>query len=263
MVANNTATTSSNQIHEDSVARALGFRGGLVPGVDVYAYLTQGPVRMWGRAWLDRGTITARFVRPVYDGDIVGVTMRADPEGSPCIHMTLADSGGTVCATATAGLPATAPPLPDTAVWADVPPARESPEATPKALAPGTPLALAPHGFHAALADNYLDDVREVHPLYRLEGVAHPAWLLRDANYVLSANVVLGPWIHVESSVQHHGLVRDGQVVSARAMVVAEWGHKGHRFVRLDVVHLAEDRPVARSDHTAIYRPRAVTGGER
>ena len=75
---------------------------------------------------------------------------------------------------------------------------------------------------------------------------------------MLSANVVLGPWIHVESIVQHHDVVHDGEVVSARAIVTSEWEHKGHRFVELDVLHLADDRPVARTAHTAIYQPRNV-----
>jgi hypothetical protein len=39
VVAFNTATASTNKIHDDQVAQQLGFRGGLVPGVDVYAYL--------------------------------------------------------------------------------------------------------------------------------------------------------------------------------------------------------------------------------
>jgi hypothetical protein len=94
--------------------------------------------------------------------------------------------------------------------------------------------------------------------IFREEGLAHPGWILRDANYVLSANVVLGPWIHVSSTVQHHGLVHDGDELSARAIVTAEWERKGHRFVTLDVLHLVGDRPVARSEHTAIYRPRGT-----
>jgi len=31
--ARNTSTSSENKIHDDAVARAYGFRGGLVPGV--------------------------------------------------------------------------------------------------------------------------------------------------------------------------------------------------------------------------------------
>ena len=101
----NTATASANKIHDDAVAAALGFRGGLVPGVDVYAYLTQAPVREWGRAWLERGTISARFHQPVYDGDLVEVA--PDPEGGAGA-LVLSDSAGGVCARATVAMPATA-----------------------------------------------------------------------------------------------------------------------------------------------------------
>ena len=44
LVAYNTAIASDNKIHDDSVAHQFGFKGGLVPGVDVYAYLCWGPV---------------------------------------------------------------------------------------------------------------------------------------------------------------------------------------------------------------------------
>ena len=43
----NTAKASENKIHDDAVARRFGFRGGLVPGVDVYAYMTHLPVARW------------------------------------------------------------------------------------------------------------------------------------------------------------------------------------------------------------------------
>ena len=39
----NTAKESDNKIHDDAVARRFGFTGGLVPGVDVYAYMTHLP----------------------------------------------------------------------------------------------------------------------------------------------------------------------------------------------------------------------------
>ena len=252
VVAFNTATESTNKIHDDEVASALGFRGGLVPGVDVYAYLTQAPVREWGRAWLERGTITARFHEPVYDGDALQVEAGAEP-GS----LVLSDPRRQVCARASVELPTIAPAV-DPELWPRTRTLLDPPPASPESLAPGTALVLAGHTFRAEHAGQYLDAVREVHPLYRLEGIAHPGWILRDANYVLSSNVRLGPWIHVSSTVQHLGLVRDGEEMSARATVAEEWERKGHRFVRLDVLHLADDRPVARTDHTAIYRPRGT-----
>ncbi len=74
VTAYNTSKHSENKIHDDTVARRFGFRGGLVPGVDVFAYMTHLPVAKWGRAFLERGLIEARFVKPVYDGEIAEVT---------------------------------------------------------------------------------------------------------------------------------------------------------------------------------------------
>jgi acyl dehydratase len=76
---------------------------------------------------------------------------------------------------------------------------------------------------------------------------------------VLRHNVVLGPWIHVGSTVQHFAAARVGQTISARARVTANYDHKGHRFVELDILVLADDGiAVAHIAHTAIYRPRQV-----
>src|SRR5262245_25232286 len=38
--ARNTSSSSENKIHDEQIAREYGFRGALVPGVTVYAYLT-------------------------------------------------------------------------------------------------------------------------------------------------------------------------------------------------------------------------------
>jgi hypothetical protein len=252
LIAFNTATASANKIHDDEVARRFGFRGGLVPGVDVYAYLCHPPVETWGRTWLERGTMRARFHQPVYDGHRVDIT--PGPDGRLELH----DEAGELCADGIATLPDQPAPPPDPADWPDVEQAGDPPLASPEVLAPGTPLGLNPHGFHADRAGEYLAEVRETAPVFAAEGIAHPGWILRDANYVLSANVRLGPWIHVESIVQHHDVVHDGEEVTARAVVTREWEHKGHRFVELDVLHLASLRPVARTTHTAIYRPRAA-----
>jgi hypothetical protein len=251
VVAHNTATTSANKIHDDVVAASLGFAGGLVPGVDVYAYLCHPPAARWGLDWLRHGAMRARFHSPVYDGRTVQVR---SPDGE---RLELRDDEGGLCAegASTLGQPL-APP--DPADWPDVPQAVAPPPASPEVLVPGTALGLEPHGFRADRHVEYLADVREELPLYRAARVAHPGWVLRDANYVLSSNVRLGPWIHVESVVQHFATVEDGQQVGCRAIVTGEWEHKGHRFVRLDVLHTAEGRPVARTDHTAIYRPRGT-----
>src|SRR6202000_1076783 len=79
--AYNTAKQSENKMHDDAVARRFGFSGGLVPGVDVMAYMMHVPVAKWGRPFLERGLIEARFVKPVYDGEIAEVSAVKDAGG--------------------------------------------------------------------------------------------------------------------------------------------------------------------------------------
>jgi hypothetical protein len=113
--------------------------------------------------------------------------------------------------------------------------------------------------FDATVAGEYLTAVREDLPLYAESGVAHPGWVLRQANSVLASNVALGPWIHVSSDVTLLGIVRDGASIDVRAAVRAEYERRGHRFVELDVVVLADDEIVQRIAHTAIHTPRRLT----
>ncbi len=103
--AYNTSKQSENKIHDDAVAKRFGFSGGLVPGVDVMAYMLHLPVSKWGRAFLERGLIEARFVKPVYDGETADVTGE-ESDGGLAIRV---ESRGQLCATGSASLPASAP----------------------------------------------------------------------------------------------------------------------------------------------------------
>ena len=132
------------------------------------------------------------------------------------------------------------------------------PVPTPDTLAPGTVLGTLGAHYRADRAPEYLDLIDDRIHLYRGDGaVAHPGWLLRFANYALSENVRLGPWIHVESAVQNFRDVHDGDDVSARARVVDRFERKGHQLVTLDVLLVVdEEEPAMHVRHTAIYQPR-------
>ncbi len=89
-------------------------------------------------------------------------------------------------------------------------------------------------------------------------GWAHPAFTLSLANWVLAANVRLGPWIHVESRVRHHEAVSLGTSLVVEASVEDLFERRGHEFVDLDVVaYGVEGRPVFSAFHRAIYQLRA------
>ncbi|CAA9213907.1 MAG: hypothetical protein AVDCRST_MAG50-336 [uncultured Acidimicrobiales bacterium] len=263
LMAHNTATTSQNKIHDDDVAKRFGFTGGLVPGVDVYAYLSQPVAAAWGTDWLERGSLQGRFVKPVYEGEEIEVVPgpEVEDDGGRTVSLEIRNPAGERCAEGSARLSATAPAGVDISAWPEVVQAAEPPAASPASLAVGTAFGFADVGFHADEAMSYLDDVRDPLPLYREERVAHPGWLLRLANRVLATNVRLGPWIHVGSDTQHLGLLRDGERVGARSLVTREWEKGGHRFVELDVLlarFSGDGGPIARIAHTAIYQPRGA-----
>ncbi len=123
LLARNTSKESENAIHDDAVAKKYGFSGGLVPGVTVYAYMTHPLVAAWGPQWLERGTATVRFVKPVLDEDetlVAGTASR--PAGGPLsATVTVSTGSGGLCSTGTATLPDSPPSAPDTARYGTAP----------------------------------------------------------------------------------------------------------------------------------------------
>ena len=254
--AYNTAKASENKIHDDETARRFGFRGGLVGGVHVYAYMAHLPVQRWGRAWLERGTGDCRFAKPVYEGDIAEIS--AD-ETANALALKVT-SMGVLCATGSAALPDAAP-SPSVAEFSHAtPPAHDArPPADERSLPVGRWLGMTPLHVTAEFAAQDLKDTRETDPLYAAEGIVHPGTILRCCNWVLSHNVVLPAWMHVGSTVQNLGVARIGDTLGARAKVTQNYEHKGHKFVEIDALVLANDRtPLARVTHIAIYRPRQL-----
>lgn len=242
VTARNPATESENRIHSDDVAARYGFRGGLVPGVTVYGYVATGLAA--DPQWVARGGAEVRFRRPCYDGDLLEVTL-GDDGG---IEVRARDE---VCVTGRATTGTTGPDEPDVTSADSAPDVGQRPPASEITLAKGTVLGWIPLPADEEALSAYLAKV-SVSDWNR--DVLHPGMLLEGANWILTANVVLPPWIHVESSVAHRRAVRTGEPVEVHAAVADEWEHKGHRFVRLDVTWRSADEVVAAARHTAIWR---------
>lgn len=254
--ANNLSRASENRIHDDAVAQRFGFTGALVPGVEVHAYACHPVVARWGRDWLERGMIESRFLKPVYDQAMVTAGAEAQPDGRLAIRV---ESGGVLCATATAALPAAAEPAPALAdfPWSPPPAPEARPEASEATLAPGLRLCTAAEPMTREVLADYLAGIGETEPLYAAEGLVHPGLVLRLCNKALTQNVRLGPWIHVGSAARNLAPARLGEALAVHALVLANEDRKGHRIVELDALVVADGaRPVARVRHTAIWRVR-------
>ena len=133
----NTSTDSENKIHDDATAKRYGFAGGLVPGVTVYAYLTHPLAEGLGSAWLQRGTATVRFVKPVLDGEEVHVTGEItgrDPQQGLTATVRANTASAGECATLTATLPAGSPTPVNVALYPEAPLPAERPAGTPEHL---------------------------------------------------------------------------------------------------------------------------------
>jgi hypothetical protein len=103
-----------------------------------------------------------------------------------------------------------------------------------------------------------LDNLDERLPVYYgSEAVAHPFTLLGLANQILVRNYKLGPWIHAASDLINWSVASNGEEVSVRGRIADCFERKGHEFVVLDLLLVANNnRVVQQVRHTAIYRPR-------
>src|SRR3970282_2259723 len=118
--ARNTSAYAENKIHDDAVARRLGFRGGLVPGVTIYAYMTHPVVAALGPEWLERGTFSGRFRRPGYEKGVLPIPAReaARAEASITLEVTALNPQGEACALGMAALVrGSRPEIPDLAAY--------------------------------------------------------------------------------------------------------------------------------------------------
>ncbi len=250
--AYNTAKQSENKMHDDTVAKKFGFSGGLVPGVDVMAYMMHMPVARWGRAFLEHGLIDARFHKPVYDGEATEVT--AD-ENNGVLSIEVR-SRGDLCAAGTASLPAQAPSF-SLSDYRDVPVVAERKPVNAASYEVGKWLGTTPRRWAGDAASEYLADIRETDPIYTREGLGHPGLIQKVMNRVLVDNAILGPWIHVGSKMQLLSAAKTGDEITARAKVTANYDKKGHRFVEVDALAVANGTtPIAHCWHIAIYQPR-------
>lgn len=255
VAAFNTAKASENKIHDDATAQRFGFKGGLVGGVHVYAYMSHMPVAKWGKDWLVRGTGEAKFGKPVYEGDIAEITATEDAKG-----MEIAvNSAGVLCATGRAGMPSGPVNIPSLSDFVAVAPRANRVAADEKSIAVGDWLGMNPMTVTQAYQTQDIADTRETLDLYLKEGIVHTGTILRCCNWALTHNVILPAWMHMGSVVQNLGLARVGDTLNVRARVTKNYEHKGHKWVEIDALVVAnEATAVARVTHIAIYRPRQL-----
>ncbi|MCP4006572.1 MAG: hypothetical protein GY725_20530, partial [bacterium] len=258
----NQVPESENRIHSDDTARRFGFKGGLVPGVTVSAYLCHPAIQAWGREWIERGSARVVVHTPLYDHSNFRVEIRNRSARS--YDADLIDSENRHCAECSAELP-------------DHAPASAEMRGDPRADQDGDrPLAsrdvmesLRKSGMRAMPARwspdsamlSYLRDPAQMPELFRPNGggFANPAFVLGLTNWALAANVRMPAWLHLQTHSQNYGSIPPESELLVESEIVDLFAKRGHEFVDLDVVTYLqpEDRAVTKTRLRAIYQLRS------
>ena len=233
-IAFNQVPNSTNQIHGDEMAQRFGFRGGLVPGVTVSAYLLHPVADIFGLEFLERGFAHCRVNSPLYDHETFEVEI-TDQSHKHC-HTSLKGESGELLAIA------------ETSIQADpLPPAYRGDRVGNESvgtlanrenferLQRGGCIAFGYRWDTEHEMSRYLRDESEMSDLYAVDGFANPSYVLGISNWVLSANIYMNPWVHLETRSQNFAPLSAGTGVIGEMSVKSLFEKKGHEFVDVDV----------------------------
>ena len=257
----NTAPNSTNRIHSDDMAKAYGFKGGLVPGVTISSYLMHPAVVAWGEDWLTRGFAHVVVSKPLYDDYEFEVEISEPTDTS--YQAVLVDQEGTQCATAFMRLTDDMPEPPvrrgDAMLDSDaeIPPVNK--EVLEHLCETGMrAMSIRWNAEHSTAS--YLRDPAQMAPIHQFgnQGFANGAFLLGTTNWVLSNNTYMNPWVHLQTDSQYFVPVADGDELIVECAVKDLFERKGHEFVDAEVnaYRASDDTAVMSAVLRAIYKLR-------
>jgi len=256
----NVSLHSANKIHDNATAARYGFRGGLVPGVLVYAHLATPLVRHFGVPWLEGSVSELKLLSPAYDGEWLTISAEpAEAKGeAEALHLVARNEAGEALATLTTHLPAALPPPDPRAALAPAPADAPQVPIAWEAVRIGEPLRALDWVLGRAEHEQWCDAAGDDLPLFRAgeRPRIQPGRALRAANEVLGQHYQLEPWIHTGSRVIQRGALHLGDAVEVRAVPSEKWERKGHQFLTLYVALLCGGKPVLQVHHSAIFRLR-------
>ena len=259
----NTAPDSQNEIHGDEIAQQFGFKGGLVPGVTISAYLIQPAIEAWGLEWLQHGHAHVRVASPLYDGETFSVDVNCG--GNREYQAELIRPDGTICATADVILPTHLPAAPVRRGDAIADKHHVGAEASPERFAELQRQGCLAYRYrwgsdHRMSA--YIEDASAMPGLLRTDGggYANMSFLLGISNWVFASNAHMNPWVHLETTSQNYRAVADGTVVIAEMSVEDYFEKKGHQFadVLVNLFDEANDEALCSIQLRAIYKLRGT-----
>jgi len=93
-----------SSIHDDAMAEKLGFRAGPIEGPTHFSLFPPLLEHLWGRAWFERGCISAHYQTMVVEGEEVRAFVEIPPPGVPRTRVWAEKADGTPVLEASASL---------------------------------------------------------------------------------------------------------------------------------------------------------------
>lgn len=250
--ARNTSPNSQNAIHTDE-ARKHGFRGGIVPGVTLYAYLVRPLVDNWGGSWLGAGDLEIRFRRPVYDGDQITLTTEPVDAGGTGMAVRVCNAEGEQCAVGNARRERDRP-TPDLADYPSRPWEGASLEdGTPERLATAGTLMDYPVRTDGASVRALLDEIEEEHPLF--DSILHPVFMAEVPAHMLGAQFIFGPRVLTSIRTRFYATSPVGKGLTCRGRIVRVHERKGNHYMTSDLVVVnSADQVIMQIDAESLFQ---------
>ncbi|MFT7685796.1 MAG: hypothetical protein ACI9FB_001141 [Candidatus Azotimanducaceae bacterium] len=238
----NPSEDSENQIHSDEMAKAYGFKGGLVPGVTVSSYLMHPALSFWGKTWLDSGYAKVVVHKPLYDGYQFEIEVKNSSNSQ--YEASLIDEKGTCCATALINIEQDLEPAPTLRGDPTLSKGQEVPAATRENME-----ILMTNGMYALPAkwsqktnmSTYLKDASAMPALHNFSSdvedgaYANGSFMLGLSNWVLAGNAYMNPWIHLQTESRYFAAVTNNTDLIVECNIEDLFEKKGHEFVDLKV----------------------------
>ncbi len=236
---------SSEGIHSDESAQALGFRGGFVPGVTLYENLVVKLLEQ-DPGWLSQGRAELHFRRPVYDAEEVTFTIDAKTQ-----EWRITAEGST------------RPRAYGALRLHDEPPSVPAGQLTPQSgKRLGDPAQIG------ALMESVVE-----FPPDRVEAAARASGFpLADISRLVPPGLWTNPvdllhsyfecpmTIHLSSKIWHRSPLREGEILYKRGQITGFEERSGNHIVHLNAELSTHGRLIAVVSHSSVFKLRE---GER
>lgn len=245
-------------IHTDSVAKEMGYRGGLVYGTSVFGWATPLILDALGKDWMRSGWADLHILRPVYAGDELTITLTPADGGTYGVEATGSAGKPLVAATVGAGRAPwvaeghtrsrrlTPEPLPD-----------PRPMLVLETAPIGTDLPMLQARARDRLANMFDEASTHGHGPLLLDGreVQSPASICgRMTWYTHAVWDYPGPSLHARSLVQYLDVLDIDEPVTVAGNLSNAYEKNGNHYGVTDgVLFGADGREIALTRHASIF----------